>query len=232
MDTTILPVSFQDSVMLALTGFLTQLSVFLPRLIAALLVLILGAAIARWLKAITVRVLESLRLSRGLKDTPIESFLMHAEAGKIEEVIGTIVYWIAMLIVVHATVSLLGLEAVSNLLAQVLGYIPNVISAVLILFFGVLLAGVVETLVKGALMSVSGKSARLFGKVSSYMIVVISVMAAIAQLNIAQQFITMLFTGLVATLAIAFGLAFGLGSKSVVEKMMQEWYEKMRKDLQ
>jgi hypothetical protein len=231
MDTSIIPSTFQDSIMLALTGFLTQLSIFLPRLIGALLVLILGAAISRWLKSLTVKVLESLRLSRGLKDTPIEAFLQHAEIGRIEEVIGTIVYWIAMLIVLYATVSLLGLEAVSSVLNQILSYIPNVISAILILFFGVLLAGLVESLVKGAISSVSGKSARLLGKISSYMIVVISVMAAIAQLNIAQQFITMLFTGLVATLAIAFGLAFGLGSKSVVEKMMEEWYEKLRKDL-
>lgn len=231
MYNTIFPVSWQDTVSLALSGLVTEVSVFLPRLIAALLVLILGAAVARWLKAITIKILETLRLSKGLKDTPIESFLKNAEAGRIEEVIGTVVYWIGMLVVIHATVSLLGLEAISSLLNQVLAYIPNVISAVLILFFGVLLAGVVESLVKGALSSVSGKSARLLGKISSYMIVVISVMAAIAQLNIAQQFITTLFTGLVITLALAFGLAFGLGSKGVVEKIMGEWYEKTRQEL-
>ena len=136
-----------------------------------------------------------------------------------------------MLIVISATVSLLGLEAISGILNNILAYIPNVVSSVLILFFGVLLAGLVESLVKGALASVTGRSSRVFGKVSSYMIMVISVMAAIAQLNIAQQFITTLFTGLVATLVIALGLAFGLGSKDVVGKMMNEWYENMRKDL-
>lgn len=231
MYNTIFPASWQATISLALAGFMTQLGMFLPRLVAALLVLILGAALARWLKSLTVKILESLRLSKGLKATPIEAFLQHAEAGRIEEVVGTVVYWIAMLVVIHATVSLLGLEALSSLLTSVLAYIPNVVSAVMILFFGVLLAGVVESLVKGALTSVSGKSARIFGKVSSYLLVVISVMAAIAQLNIAQQFITTLFTGLIVTLALAFGLAFGLGSKSVVEKIMDEWYEKTRKDL-
>lgn len=227
----IIPESFQQTMALALGNLATQLGVFLPRFLAAILVLILGAAIARWLKSMTVKLLEMLRLSKGLKETPVEAFLKHAEVGRIEEVSGTVIYWIAMLIVLHATVSLLGLEAISVILDRVLGYIPRVVSAVLILFFGVLLAGVVESLVKGAIRSVSGKSARLLGKVSSYMIVVISVMAAIAELNIAAQFIATLFTGFVAMLALALGLAFGLGSKGVIEKMMTEWYENTRKEL-
>ncbi|HAV15269.1 MAG TPA: hypothetical protein DCX25_02990 [Candidatus Pacebacteria bacterium] len=227
----IIPVSFQETMTIATSNVVTQLGGFLPKFLGALLLLILGAAISRWLKTITVKLLEMLRLSKGLKETPVESFLKHAEIGRIEEVVGTAVYWVAMLVVLYATVSILGLEAISIVLNSILSYIPKVVSAVLILFFGVLLAGLVEGLVKGALHSISGKSARLFGKVGSYLIVIISVMAAIAELNIAAQFISTLFMGFIAMLALGFGLAFGLGGKTVIEKMMIEWYDTTKKEL-
>lgn len=223
--------TIQDSFTVTFANMFSQVGMFLPKFVAAILVLVLGTAIAKWLKSLTVKLLELLRISKGLQDTPIEAFLKHAEVGKIEEVVGTVVYWLSMLVVLQTSVSLLGLQAISSVLEKLLGYTPNVVSAVLVLFFGVLLAGFVESLVKGTIQSVSGKSARLFGKVSSYMIMVISIMAAIAELRIAQQFISTLFMGFVFTLALALGLAFGLGSKNAVSEMMDEWYRNTKKDL-
>ncbi len=223
--------TLQDSFTVTFANMFSQVGMFLPKFVAAILVLVLGTAIAKWLKSLTVKLLELLRISRGLQDTPIEAFLKHAEVGKIEDVVGAVVYWLSMLVVLQTSVSLLGLQAISSVLEKLLGYTPNVVSAVLVLFFGVLLAGFVESLVKGAIQSVSGKSARLFGKVSSYLIMVISILAAIAELRIAQQFISTLFMGFVFTLAIALGLAFGLGGKGVVSEMMDEWYKNAKKDL-
>jgi hypothetical protein len=221
----------QASLGTTFTNLFQEVGLFLPRFIAAILVLALGAAVSRWLKGLTVKLLEMLRISKGLQGTPIESFLKHAEVGKIEEVIGGAIYWVSMLVVLQTSVSLLGLQALSTLLNSLLGYLPNVISAVLVLFFGVLIAGFVESFVKGAVQSMSGKSARLLGKVSSYLIMVIAIMAAVAELNIAQQFIATLFTGFVAMLALAFGLAFGLGSKNVVDEFMSEWYSNTKREL-
>ena len=224
--------SVQESFSLALSTFLAQVIIFIPRVLAAVLLIILGVALAKWIRAITSRGLKALNLSKGLKGTPVEAFLRDAEIGKIEEVTASIVYWLFLLMVIHTTASLLGLQTISVVIVRLLSYIPNVLSAVLILFFGVVLAGIVESLVKGTIRSVSGQSARLLGKVSSYLIMIISTMAAIAELNIAQQFISTLFTGFVVMLALALGLAFGLGSKSVVEKVMQEWYQKTKKELE
>ena len=93
-----------------------------------------------------------------------------------------------------------------------------------------LLAGLAETLVKGAIKAVDGKSARMLGTVTSYLVMVVAILASISELGIAQAFITTLFTGFVASIAIALGLAFGLGSKDTVGKIMDEWYTKMRKE--
>lgn len=227
----LLPKSFQDAFALAMTSLLTQFTTFLPKLLAALIVLILGAAIARWIKKLTTKGLEMLRLSKGLQATPVEAFLKHAEMGRIESIIGSAVYWLFMLFILYTTTALLGWQAVTVVLDKVINYIPSVFSAMIILFLGVLLSGVVESLVKGAIKSMDGRSARLLGKVSSYLVVVITVMAAISELKIAQEFISTLFIGLIAMLALAFGLAFGLGSKDVVNKIMLSWYERMKKEM-
>ena len=81
------------------------------------------------------------------------------------------------------------------------------ISAILILVIGLLLAGLVESLVKGSIKTIDGKSARLLGKLASYLVVILAVMIAISELGIAQEFILVMFVGFVSFLALGLGLA-------------------------
>ena len=118
------------------------------------------------------------------------------------------------------------------MLESILAYIPNVISAALILTIGVLLAGVVEKLVKGAVGTIDVKSGRLFGKIASYTLVVFATLAAISELQIARASINTIFTGFIAMLAIGFGLALGLGAKDLVARVLNDWYEKFRKEIE
>lgn len=223
--------AFQESLTLTLTNLLTSIFVFLPRFLASLIILVIGIALSRWVKKVIVSSLEKIRLSAEVEKTPIQSFLKNADVTtKIEVIIANAVYWILLLIVLQASMSVLGLAAISAVLNHILLYIPNVFSALLILIFGILLAGIAEAVVKGAVKAVDGKSARILGTVTSYFIMILAIMASISELGIAQQFITILFTGLVASATIALGLAFGLGSKDTVSKLMDEWYSRMRKE--
>lgn len=221
-----------DPLLLVTTQSLSSMAVYLPRIFAALLVLIIGAAIARLVKRVVVKILETVRVSSALKDTPVEVFLTNAElTNKVEDVIGGIVYWLLMLVVIHTTVGILGLTSLTLLLEKVLSYLPSVISSVLILFIGLLLAGLVESLVKGSIKTIDGKSARLLGKFASYLVVILSVMMAISELGIAQEFILVLFVGFVSFLVLGFGLAVGLGGQHVIRAMFDDWYWKFKKDI-
>ncbi len=223
--------ALQESLSLTLANLLTSIFAFFPKFLAALLIFVFGITIARWVKRLIINSLEKMRLGAEVEKTPIHSFLKNADVTtKIEVIIANIVYWILILIVLQTSITLLGLSAVSDILNRILLYIPNIFSAVLILFFGVLLAGLAEALVKGAVKAVDGKSARLLGTITSYLIMVVAIMASISELGIAQQFITTLFTGLIAGIALAFGLAFGLGSKDTVGKIMDEWYARMKRE--
>lgn len=211
---------------------LTDLVIFLPKLITAFLVLVIGAALARTFKKVLIKLMETLRLSKAFQKTPVEHFLSDAEfGGKVEDVIGTVSYWLVMLVVIHTTVSILGLTSLTVLIGRILTYLPSLFSAVIILFFGMLIAGIVESLVKGAIKSVDGKSSRLLGKISSYAVMVVTVLAAISELGIAKEFIFIIFVGFIITTSLAFGLAFGLGGKDVVSMALLEWYKKTRSEV-
>ncbi|HEX7017323.1 MAG TPA: hypothetical protein VF209_00220 [Patescibacteria group bacterium] len=224
--------SWYNSLSIIFMQTLGELSVYLPRIFGALLILVIGSAIAKMLKRVVVKLLEAARVSKLVEKTPVEHFMHNAEVGqKVEGVVGTSVYWLLMLVVLQTAVSVLGLAPLTQILDRVLAYIPNVISAVLVLFLGVIVAGVVESLVKGAIRSIDGQSALLLGKVASYLVMTMVVLAAISELGIAREFIMILFIGFVSTVTLGLGLAIGLGGKDVVNTMLTQWYERTRKEL-
>jgi len=226
------PSSMYDSFSLFTSEFIAQISLFFPRLLGALLILVIGSFLAKALKRIVIKILDTIQVSSLLKNTPVEHFVTNSELGqRVEEVIGSIVYWLGMLIVLHTSVTILGLEPLSAVLDKLLNYLPNIISAILVLFIGTLLAGVVESLVKGSIKTIDGRSSRILGKVSSYLVVSLAVMAAISELGIASEFITIIFVGFVAMLSLGAGLALGLGGQDVVRTVLNNWHERTVKEV-
>lgn len=224
--------STQSSLELLVNQTLLTLSNFLPRLIGALLVLLVGSAIAKAFKRVLVKLLSAMKVSALVEKTPVEHFLKNADmTNKLEEVVGSVIYWLVMLIVIHTTVSILGLEPLSQVLDMLLAYIPHIFSAILVLFFGVLLAGVVESVVKGAIRSIDGKSSRLLGKVASYLVVTIAVLAAVSELGIASEFIMIIFIGFITMVSLGLGLAIGLGGQDVVRQVSTKWYRQFEREV-
>ena len=173
---------------------MASISLFLPRIFGAFVAFALGAIVARAVKSLVFKVLETLKFSTLIKKTPLRLAFENEDLGKkAEEVVSTLAYWLTMLVVVHTTVTILGLSSLTFMLERILSYIPKVISAVFILTFGVLLAGWVENLVKGAIKSVDPKSSRMLGKFSSYLILGMVVLISFSELGIASEFITILF---------------------------------------
>lgn len=223
--------TWQAAVTTAVSGLLNSFILFLPNLIGAILVFVLGWVLADFLGKLTMRLLQAVRLSDWVSSPAVNKFFKEAGwADKIEQALGQAVRFLTILVFFVATVNILGLTAVSLVLTGILAYIPNVIAAILILVLGTLLAGVVESLVKGSLGAVDLKTSRLLGKTSSYIVLIFTIMAALSQLNIAAEFVRTLFMGIVATISIGLGLSIGLGSKDLVSRILTEWYENFRKE--
>lgn len=225
-------INWQDAFLLAVSDTLVNVLSYIPTILAALAVFLIGLIVAKWGKVLTEKILKTIKLSAIVRKSGFEPYLKKAEIKvRVESIFGGIVKWLIILVFFIATLNLLGLSTVSVVLNSILGYIPRVISAVLVLTIGVLLAGLVEGVVKGTLGQVDVKASRLLAKMASYVVVIFAGMAAINELKIAQTLINTLFIGFVAMLALGIGLAIGLGAKDLVAQVLKEWYEEFKKEL-
>ena len=224
--------AWQNALYSVWVSTITSLLNLFPHILGAIVIATIGVVIANWVKALAVKSLQMIRFETLIKDSKFKAFLVKAEiTDKVEEVIGGILKWLIVLTFFIAATNILGLTTVSNVLGGVLSYVPNVISAVIVLAIGVLLAGIVEGVVKGALATVDLKTSRLMGKVASYTVVTIAILAAFSELKIASSFINILFIGFVSMLALGFGLAIGLGAKDVIGQILADWYQELKHDL-
>ncbi len=222
-------ITIQDALFGAGVNIFSIIYQFLPNLLAAILVFLIGIILGNWVKSLTYHVLESIDLTKLTRKTSLDGFLQKAEIKtKAEEVISLLLKWLVILIFSVAAINLLGLETLSMILNSLLAYIPKVFAAMIILALGVLLAGVVESLVKGAVAQFDVRIGRLLGRIASYILVVFASMAALNELGIAKDLINVLFIGFVAMLSLGFGLAIGLGAKDVVSEVLKQWYKKIK----
>ena len=223
--------TIEKALLTATQDILVGILNFIPVLLSAILVFVLGVLIARWVKVGVVKLLNLSRLATVISTPAVKKFLKNASiTQKIDDVLGEIVRYIILLIFFVTSVNLLGLTTVTQVLNGVLAYLPQIFAAILILISGILLAGFLEKVVKGSLGSVDLRSSRLMGKFTSYLIMVITILAAISQLGIAQPFVGTLFIGFVTTLSLALGLGFGLGSKDLIKQVLEDWHKTFKKD--
>lgn len=186
----------------------------LPSVVAALVVFAIGMALAVVLNRVIIHVASLLKIDEALAKMEINKFF--AKAGfelKVGPLLGWIVKWFFVIVALIAATDILHWEQVTGFLKEVVLYIPNVIIAVIILLAGIMLGNFVRNVVKSAVDAAGLASGGFLAGIAKWAIVVFSFMAALVQLQIAQDLIQTLFTGLVAMLAIAGGLAFGLGGR-------------------
>ena len=203
--------------------------VFVPKLIIALVVFIIGWIIAVALGKVVEQIIKALKVDMALKslgmEEPVSRAGMKLDSGAF---IGALVRWFFILVFVLAAFDVLGLSQVTEFLRSVvLAYIPQVIVAALILVAAALLADTVNNVVQGSARAAHLPSAGFLGGVAKWSIWIFAILAALFQLGIAGPFVQTIFTAFVAMVAIAGGLAFGLGGK----EMASRYLEKLRSDI-
>ena len=195
---------------------------FIPNLIVAVVIFIVGWLIGLGLGRVVEQVVNALRVDHALKATGLERVLARAgfslSAGKF---LGFLVKWFFIIVFLVASLDVLHLTVVNYFISDVvLAYLPQVIVAALILLVAAVVADAAERVVSGSARMASLRSAGFVGKVARYAIWIFAILAALAQLNVATAFVQTLFTGIVIAVAIALGLAFGLGGQKVAERYL------------
>lgn len=205
----------------SLTNALALLFTFIPKLVGFLVILLIGWLVASALARAVTFLLRKVGFERiatriGLERLERQMGLRMDTA----DLLGKITYWFVFLIFLVPAVDALGLTTVSNLLGQVIGYIPNVFVAILVLFLGTLAATFVADLVRGATASTNIGNPNVFANIARYAILGFVALIALEQLQIAPALIQILFTAIVGAAALAFGLAFGLGGRESAQRFL------------
>lgn len=207
--------------------FFNEIAVALPQIIGALLILLIGWIIARVLKKLIIRGLKLVRFNYLTEKSGIEKFLSDGGV-KVSsiDIIGTLVYWIIMLVVILATLNSLKLTAASTLFNEIMLYIPNIIVAIIVLILGIYSARIVSQVLITSLKNMKETTAVIIGRIAYYAIIVLTVFIILGQLNIADEIATSAFIILFGAICLAFGLAFGLGGKDWAADIIKKYLNK------
>ena len=184
----------------------------IPAILGALLILLLGWIITGVLASLVAKALRAVRIETAAEKSGVSKMLRRARVdADAAGVIAGFVKWYLRLIVILMAANAVNLTAVSGIVNQVLGFVPNVLVAVVILAAFSWVASFVRNLVTASLGSMP--NANMLGVLAYGAIFGFGVIAAATQIGVATVLIDTLFAGLVAGLALAFGLAFGLGGR-------------------
>jgi hypothetical protein len=208
----------------AWNAFATKITAFLPELIGAIIIFVVGWIIARLVKVGVEKILKLVRFNTATEKTGVNKFLKKGEIVKSpSEIVGTLVYWFIMILVIIASLDALGLPIVSDMLNSIFLYIPNVVAAIIVLVLGVLLGNLLSAVVRTAASNAGLKNADGLGKLSLYAIVFFSAAIALIQLGIGEEVVVSAFELAFGAAALALALAFGLGGRDVAAEYLKRW---------
>jgi small-conductance mechanosensitive channel len=210
-----------EAILQSLTEGLSAFFAFVPQLVGAVVLLIVGYVIARLLQAVVGRVLKGIGFDGWMERAAVKGFFDRAQTNQTPAtILGKLVFWFVFVIAIVMATDALGISQVSAVLSQLIAYIPNVIAAVLILVLAALLAQFVAGLVRGA------TGVELLGTVAQAAIIVYAVFAALTQLGIAVELTAPTFLIVLGAVALAASIAFGWGARNVAQDIVERAYNR------
>jgi Conserved TM helix len=213
-------VKIGDSVQQALDSFFG----FLPNILGFLVILLVGFIIAKIAKKAIATLLQKVGLDKALHNSDAGQYVERVSPGASPaNLIGAVVFWFVFLFAISAAIGALKIPALSEFIAQVQAFLPNIIVAALIFVVAAALAG----LVGGAAHKLMGDTptGKIVRAVVPGLILAIGTFMVLDQLRIAPQIVTITYAALLGMLALAGALAFGLGGREVAGDLLRTAYD-------
>lgn len=198
---------------------------FLPNILAAILILVIGAIVASILGTLVRKALQRVRFDRAMHNSAAGT-LVSRVVDSPSRTSGRIVYWLVMIGAISLAVGALNLPILNNLLAGIYGYVPNIIAAVAIF----LIATAVSAGVVSFTQRIMGRSAlsKLVSAAVPGVVMSLAIFMILNQLAIARDIVNILFTAIVGSLALGMALAFGLGGRDVARGLLEQAADNLR----
>jgi hypothetical protein len=218
-----------QAMMTSATAALAMFLAAIPKVIGFLLIIFVGWLIASALAKVIANVLRAVNFNDLATRSGFAGFVhkMGIDTDS-SGFVALAAKWFVRLIVLTVAFDALGLPAVSQVLQQILLFIPNLVVALMVLVIGGLLANAFSRVVRGATSSSGMGNPDMLGNIARIAVWTFAIVIAVNQIGIATTLVNTLFMGFVGALALAMGLAFGLGGRDTAAEIVRNWYDKSR----
>lgn len=203
---------------------------FLPQLVIAVLILLIGWILGVLLGRVVSEIIRSVKLDDALKRAGVAEVLRKGDivlnSGRF---VGTLIKWFIIVIFLVAALDILHLQQVTEFLDRVLGYLPQVIVAVFIVLIATILGDVMGRIVTASAQAADLQKAVLVGKATKWTIWIFAILIALDQLGVDTTFIHTAFTGLIVAISLALGISFGLGGQATAARFIERTEDELKK---
>lgn len=205
--------------------FIKRATIFFPNLISGVVIMLVGFLIGGLVKKVLLSLFSFVRLDSLFQKTRL---IEKNEVKVWEEVLTEVLRWTIVVLFLIPAFEIWGLSRATVVLNQFLFYLPNVIVAVIIAFVGLVTSNLGADLVKSSAKTVGVSSAAGLAVFTKWLILFFTVLVVLNQIGVAQDLIRILFTGIVVMVALAGGLAFGLGGQTMAKDILEELRKKIK----
>ena len=196
----------------------------LPKILAGILLLALGIIIARVIRNLAARFFLAIRLDRMSDRLGVSSFLARGDVRQtVVEVLATVIYWLVLLFSFEILAVAMGLDGMAAFFGEIIGFLPRVATALVIALLGIVVGSLIGSAVTVAGSNAAFPGARAAGAVVKYLIGFFALVMALEQLQIATQLLVTTLQIVIAAVAFAIALAFGLGCRGIAEETVRGW---------
>lgn len=201
---------------------------FLPLLIGAVVVFIVGLIIASVLGKAVERILKAAQVDRAMEKFGAQGKLkMIGIDSGLSGFMGLLVKWFLVIVFLMASTNILGMGQVTEFLRSILLFVPNIIVATIILSAAFMVGSFSYTVIRSSTRAAGIMSSEFLGRAARAAIIVFGVLIALQQIGIATATINILITGIIAAMSLAFGLAFGLGGRDEAAALLKKLREEL-----
>ena len=198
-----------------------------PNIISAIIILIIGILISKIISKIIVKILKKIKIDKLSENLQKIDFIekLNLEI-KLSLIIGKFIYYFMILIFLVISTDILGMPIISNLIVGIFNFIPNLLVALLLLVFGILLANWMKNIVFTVAKSLGLPSASIISNLVFYFIFINVLISALVQAKINIGFFSTNLSLIIGGVVFAFALAYGLASKNIMSNIISSFYYK------
>jgi hypothetical protein len=216
-----------EAMMTSLAGALAMFLAAIPKVLGFIIILVIGWFVASLIASAVASILRNIRFNDFARRSGIADFVdkMGVQTDP-AGVMAAIAKWFVRLITLIVAFDALGLPAVSQVLHQLLLWLPNLVVALVVLVIAGLAANAIYNVVRGATAKAGLTSPDLVANIAYVAVWAFGIVIAVNQIGVAETLVNTLFMGFVGALALALGLSFGLGSRETAGEIVRSWYQR------